>query len=477
MSHYLGVDLGTASVKVVLFDADARHVLARGQAALAAPATPRPGAAEQDPQDWWRAFAQAMDQALQVEGVNPAAIRALGVSGQQHGLVALGAGNQVLRPAKLWCDVEAAAEAQEVSALVGYPVAPGFTAPKILWFHRHESHLAAQLQHVLLPHDWLNLQLTGNIATDLGDASGSGLMDPLSGSYLLEAAAAIDPHLPQQLAPIRGPQAEHGKLLAHLSARFGLPAELPVSIGSGDNMMSALGAGATENGSWVVSLGTSGTIFGPTAHAVMDPSGAVAPFRSALGGGLPLICTQNCSSVVEEARAASGRSHAELSAAAAALPLTEEDPLFLPYLRGERTPNWPTARGVLAGLRPGSLQPAPLYRAALEGASLALAQGFAALRACGLEIDTLRLVGGGAHNPLWARILCDLLERPLQVVEESETAAVGAAMQACWMASGTHPRELQATTSATPLEPDPAAAPRYRALQARFDALGQQLFG
>lgn len=476
MSLYLGVDLGTASVKVLVFDAAARRVISRGQAILPLLSMPRPGAAEQNPADWWEAFCTAMDQALEQEGVDRNAIAALGVSGQQHGMVALDEDNQVLRPAKLWCDLEASAEAEQLSSRLPYPVAAGFTAPKVLWFFQHEPELAARMKRLALPHDWLNLQLTGTFATDHGDASGTGLYDPIAGTYLTEVAATIHPQLPEALAPLLGPEEQLGTLLPQHAERFGLPADLPVSVGSGDNMMSALGAGATEAGTWVVSLGTSGTIFGPTTEAVIDPSGDVAPFRSALGGGLPLLCTQNCASVVEEARGASGQSHEELSDAAAALPLSADDPLFLPYLSGERSPNWPHACGVLFGLRPQSLQPERLYRAALEGASLALAQGMDRLVALGMPLRTLRLVGGGAKNALWARILCDLFGRPLEIVEEPETAALGAAMQACWMHSGEHPRNLAPDSDGLTLRPDFNQEERYKALAARFQALGQQLF-
>lgn len=476
MSLYLGVDLGTQSVKVLIFDADARRAIARGQSALPPLSMPRPGAAEQDPKDWWTAFDTAMLQALAAEGVDRSAIAALGVSGQQHGMVAVDDAGKVLRPAKLWCDLEASAEAEAHSETMPYPVPAGFTAPKIRWFYAHEAKLAARMHRVMLPHDWLNLQLTGNFATDHGDASGSGLYDPQAGAYLSEAAALIHPDLAQKLPPILEPQAQLGTLLLQHADHFGLPHDLAVSVGSGDNMMSALGAGATEAGTWVVSLGTSGTIFGPTPEAVLDPGGNVAPFRSALGGGLPLLCTQNCSSVVEEARAASGQSHEALSAAAAVLPLSAEDPIFLPYLSGERSPNWPHASGVLYGLRMNSLQPERLYRTALEGASMALAQGMQHLVDLGLPLRTLRLVGGGANNALWARILCDLFGRPLEVVEESETAALGAAMQACWMHSDEHPRNLAPDSDGLALRPDDKQESRYQELLKRFQELGQKLF-
>ncbi|MDP7062500.1 MAG: xylulokinase [Planctomycetota bacterium] len=477
MSLYLGVDLGTQSVKVVVFDAETESIVARGQDEVLAPNSPRPGAAEQDPADWWQAFDNAMHAALQQPGVDATRIRALGVSGQQHGLVALDEHLQVLRPAKLWCDVEAVEEAQQVSEWVGRKVPAGFTAPKILWMVQHEPELFARLRYVTLPHDWLNLRLSGVLATDHGDASGTGLYDPTAGAYQLDAAARIHPDLPEMLLPLSAPSDTHGSLSAHWSKHFGLPEDLPISVGSGDNMMSALGAGASEEGTWVLSLGTSGTIFGHSDRAVLDPSGGVAPFRDALGGGLPLICTQNCTTVVEEARAASNHSHPELTAAAGQLTPTQRVPLFLPYLSGERTPDWPHAKGVLFGLSAGSLQPAVLYRAAIEGASLALAQGLNQLQALKLPVNRIRLVGGGARNPLWARILCDMIQQPLEILLEQESAALGAALQARWMASGLHPSEYHPPRQGELLQPDETWAQCYEDKLQAFTELGQQLFG
>ena len=477
MAQYLGADLGTQAVKVVVFDTDANKIVARASAAVAAPQSPRVGAAEQSPADWWRAFDLALRHALAQPEVFAGQIRALGVAGQQHGLVALDERLQVLRPAKLWCDVEAAAEARELSALFGRAVPAGFTAPKILWLHRHEPELAKRLRHVALPHDWLNLQLGGVLATDHGDASGTGLYDPISRSYEVAAAAQIHADLPAQLLPLLPANASHSHLLPQWAQQYGLPQDLPIAVGSGDNMMSALGAGATQAGVWVVSLGTSGTIFGHTPMAVLDPSGCVAPFRDALGGGLPLVCTQNCTTVVEEARAASGVSHAALTAAAAALTPSVDSPLFLPYLNGERTPNWPHASGVLFGLRSGSLLPAPLYRAAVEGASLALALGLQHLQTLGLPVQKLRLVGGGAHNPFWARVLCDLVQQPLEICAEQETAALGAALQAQWMENGVHPSSYQPSEYGQALQPDQGLAALYADKLQRFQTLSEKMFG
>jgi xylulokinase len=246
-------------------------------------------------------------------------------------------------------------------------------------------------------------------------------------------------------------------------------------------MMSALGAGAVDHGSLVVSLGTSGTLFGPSDRPVVDPAGLIAPFCDATGRWLPLLCTMNCTVVTEEVRACFGMPHDRLTELAADEPIGAGGVTFLPYLQGERAPDWPHARGVVHGLEPGSMRPGALYRAALEGATLALAHGAKRLAALGLAARELRVVGGGSRNPLWRRILADAFGAPLRFPAEPESAALGAALQAAAVASGTaasaflraHPPLMSPET----VEPIDANVRAYRDVAARFDALGVRLFG
>ena len=479
MSQYLGIDLGTQSLKCLVYDAETRCVVARSAQPCAAPLVPRPGAAEQDPADWWQALEQALPQVLAAEGVDAARLRGLGVSGQQHGLVALDKTGAVLRPAKLWCDVEAAAEATALSEACGRTVPPGFTAPKLLWMKAQEPELFAQLHRVCLPHDWLNLQLTGVWASDHGDASGNGLYDPVAGNYDPQATAWVDADLADKLPPLHTHDVWHGTLLPEVAQKFGLPVGLPVAVGSGDNMMSALGAGASRDGVLVASLGTSGTLFGRAAQPIVDPDGQIAPFRDATGGGLPLYCIQNCTTVTEEVRQAFGLSLEELTRLAEAEPAAG-GPLFLPYLTGERSPDWPHASGVLHGLRPGDLQPGRVFRAAMEGVSFALYAGATRMATLGLPTNELRLVGGGAQNPLWQHMLADLFETPILLPIEPDSAALGAALQALatdapnfHAALADHAPPVQAA----PIEPNPALTSTYRAAAERARELAKTLFG
>jgi xylulokinase len=480
MAIVLGIDLGTQGAKALVVDAASGRVLGRGAAPLAVDA-PRPGAAEQDPDAWIDAVTQAVRAALAAPGIDPAAIAAVGVSGQQHGCVALDASDRPVRAAKLWCDTECAEEAREFSARIGRPVPAGFTAPKLVWMQSHEPANFARVRRVLLPHDWVNLFLTGDAFTDAGDASGTGYFDAAARAYDRRAMDAIHPGLHDMVPPLVAPDAPGGALRPAAAQALGLRAGIPVAPGSGDNMMSALGAGAVDHGTLVVSLGTSGTLFGPSDRPVVDPAGIIAPFCDATGRWLPLLCTMNCTVVTEEVRACFGLPHDRLTQFAADEPIGAGGVTFLPYLHGERAPDWPHARGVVHGLGPGSMRPGTLYRAALEGATLALVYGASRLAALGLHARELRVVGGGSRNPLWRRILSDAFGAPLRFPAESESSALGAALQAAAVASGAtvarfvrdHPPPMSAET----VDPIDANVAAYRDVSARFDALGARLFG
>lgn len=471
VTRFLGLDVGTQGVKALVWDAASGAVLARAGAPLELLPAARPGAAEQRPEDWIAAIERALAP-LAAQGALRG-VQGIGVSGQQHGCVILDGQDRPIRPAKLWCDTECAEEAAQVSAQTGRAVPAGFTAPKLPWLQKREPEHFARIRAVLLPHDFVNLWLTGRKATDHGDASGTGYYDP--------AARAWDPPRgadwldPAWLPPLLGPAEICGALRAEVAQRCGLPPGIAVSAGSGDNMMSALGAGAVQEGALVCSLGTSGTLFGPSSALPRDPERLVAPFCDATGQWLPLWCTMNCTSAAEEVRKACGLEHAALTSAAQAEPSGCSGLQFLPYFAGERAPDWPKARAVIHGLGPGALRPGLLYRAALEGSAFCLRRG---LEHMPLQARELRVVGGGARNPLWRRILADLFQAPLVFPAEAETAALGAALQAAAATGGTpvadfvraHPPELEAGRIEP--RPDSALAEAF----ARHCALSNRLF-
>jgi xylulokinase len=404
-------------------------------------------------------------------------VRGIGVSGQQHGCVVLDKHDRPIRPAKLWCDTECAAEAAQVSAETGRSVPAGFTAPKLPWLRAREPQHFARIRAVLLPHDFVNLWLTGRKATDHGDASGTGYYDPIARTWdVPHGAAWLDP---AWLPALLNPDEACGTLRAELAQRFGLPRDCTVAPGSGDNMMSALGAGAVRDGVLVASLGTSGTLFGRAARPPRDPERLVAPFCDATGAWLPLWCTMNCTTPAEEVRKAFGLDHARLTALAQAEPAGCGGLNFLPYLAGERAPDWPHARGVLHGLEAGALRPGLLYRAALEGAAFCLRRGLDRIGACtGVRAEEVRVVGGGARNPLWRRILADLFAAPLAFPTAAETAALGGALQAAAIHSGARVADFVAAHPPE-LEPERVAPRADAALleaYARHRALDERLF-
>ncbi len=480
---FLGLDVGTQGTKGLVVDVEARRVVARAAEGYELLGGLPAGAAEQHPATWWRAVRAVVLRLL--PRLDAARLAGIGVAGQQHGFVPLDAAGEVIRPAKLWCDTATADEAEELSRAWGRRVPTGFTASKILWLKRHEPERFARLAQVLLPHDWIDLRLTGRATMEAGDASGTGFFDPVAREFQREELETIDPRLPAMLPPLLAPGEPAGHLTPQAAAELGLPAGLLVAPGGGDNMLSAIGSGATRPGVVVVSLGTSGTVFTYSATPLLDPEGLIAPFCDSTGGWLPLLCVMNVTGVVEEVRAAfaaagpAGAADLErLTRQAEAVPPGCEGVLFVPYLQGERVPDLPRATGSLLGLRTGSLRPGVLFRAALEGTSLNLAWGVDRLRALGVRVDAVRLVGGGAQNPLWRQVLADVLGAPVQLLAEPESAALGAALQAAWCArrqrdpgaSADELTTLFVRPAGDAVLPDPGRSALYGELGRRFRA-------
>ena len=312
MKTVCGIDLGTQSCKILVYDADGRKVLASAQAPLGM-ISRDDGAREQEAS--WYAGALAACFAAIDPGVR-ATIAALGVSGQQHGFVPLDEDGRPLHPVKLWCDTSTAAECAELTAAAGgeaallaetgMPMLPGYTAPKILWLKKNHPERFARLAHVLLPHDYVNFLLTGEYSAECGDASGTALFDVRRRRWSAFACALVDPRLERLLPPLRAPGEAAGRVSAAAAAAFGIPEGAAVSSGGGDNMMGAIGTGTVRDGFLTMSLGTSGTLYGYSDAPVVDPSGRLAAFCSSTGGWLPLLCTMNCTVASERTRALLG---------------------------------------------------------------------------------------------------------------------------------------------------------------------------
>jgi xylulokinase len=484
MSLYLGFDVGTQGTKGVMLDAESRAVVARaGRSYGLIPNLPL-GAAEQRPETWVQAVHEVAAELL--AGIDRTRVHGVGVSGQQHGLVVLDARDRVVRPAKLWCDTTTAAEACELSRDLGREIPAGFTAPKLLWLLRHEPEHWKRVCSVLLPHDYLNFRLTGRKTMEPGDASGTGFFDPVTRAFDQRALVRIDERLATMLPSVVHSGEPAGALSSDGAQLLGLPEGVLVASGGGDNMMSAIGSGATKPGLVVVSLGTSGTAFAYSPTPVVDPDGLIAAFCDSTGGWLPLLCVMNMTGVTEEVRAAfPGEDLDSLTRAASRVPAGCDGLLLLPYLQGERVPNLPEATGVLTGIRHGLVQSGYLFRAALEGTSLNLALGIERMQRLGITVDSVRLVGGGSHNPLWQQIIADVLQIPVQLLPESESAALGAAIQALWTARRAGGDEIDAHTVAAPfirtedslVAPIPKNAAVYGPARERLRSLTERIFG
>jgi xylulokinase len=438
----LGIDSGTQSTKCIALDlGNGKTVASSAQAYGMIPGLP-PGHLEQDPEEWLKAVDHTVRSCIVQLGKRKDEVKAIGVSGQQHGFVPLDKKNKVIRPAKLWCDTSTTEQCAQFEAefggaeglikLAGNAMPPGYTAPKILWLKQHEPKNFKALKTVLLPHDYVNFYLTGERVMEFGDASGTGLLDVRTRNWCKPLLDFVDPSL-EECLPLPGSSRRAiGLLTDSLREAWGLAKSPVVSSGGGDNMMGAIGTGNVEPGVVTVSLGTSGTVYAYSSEPVVDPDGEVAAFCDSTDRWLPLVCTMNVTVATEQARKLFGWSHDEMDEQIAAAPAGAGGAFFLPYLNGERTPNLPLGKGVLYGLTPETMQPGHLARAVMEGATLGLAYGLNRFRQLGIEPAEIRLTGGGSQSAAWRQICADVFGVPTVCLQSAEGAALGAALQAAY---------------------------------------------
>ncbi len=438
---FLGIDVGTQSVKALLYDADQRcvsNICSAPLRLISAPDGTRAQLAE-----WWlTAIAQCLAGFRAADKIN---IQAIAVSGQQHGFVPLARNGEVLAPVKLWCDTSTVAECRQITHRfggqercineVGNAILPGYTAPKILWLKNNLPDVYAKLSTILLPHDYINFYLTGERTMECGDASGTGMLDIRQRKWHAGMLAAVDPDrdLSAALPSLVAADASVGHLNRPAAAALGLPAGIPVASGGGDNMMSAIGTGNVTPGRITVSLGTSGTLFTSTDTPIIDAQGAVAGFCSSTGGWLPLLCTMNCTVSTELTRRLFTMSVRELEEQVASTSVGSHGVMTVPFFNGERTPNLPNAKGCIFGLDESNYTPENMLRSAMESAVFGLRSGLDTLRQLGCHIDTVHLTGGGAGSDVWRQMVSDVFDLPVSVQTSDEGAALGAALQALWM--------------------------------------------
>jgi xylulokinase len=376
----------------------------------------------------------------------------MAVSGQQHGFVPLDRDDQVIRPAKLWCDTSTAKEAEGIIQKnggirrlihkTGNGLPAGFTASKILWLKKHEPRNYSRLSSALLPHDYLNFWLTGEKTMEYGDASGTGFFDVRRKKWSEPVLRSIDSKLISFLPRLISPGGTAGDLSVSSAKVLGLPSGIPVGPGGGDNMMGAIGTGNVRPGVVTLSLGTSGTIYAYSDRPIIDPRGEVAAFCDSTGGWLPLVCTMNVTVATEAMGKALRLSHDQWTRLAAKVSTGSNGLKFVPYLQGERTPNLPHATASYQGLNLGNFTAGHIARATLEGITQGLDYGLQRLRSLGIRPQEIRLTGGGSKNLLWRQILADIFQVRVIKVDSDEGAALGAALQIAWIMSGGKRREL-----------------------------------
>ncbi|HSL53116.1 MAG TPA: xylulokinase [Pyrinomonadaceae bacterium] len=436
----LGIDLSTTGAKALLIDHDGR-VISSATTSLTL-STPHPLWSEQDPRDWWTATTNSITQALATANACGDDVIAIGLTGQMHGLVLLDAEGEVLRPAILWNDQRCGAECDEIRArlsraklvqITGNDALTGFTAPKILWVETHEPEIYRRARHVLLPKDYIRYKLTGTLAMDKADGSGTMLFDLRKRTWSSEILGALNIS-PDWLPQTFEGHETTGEVTREAAALTGLSPGTRVVAGGGDQSAGAVGTGVVRPGMMAVTLGTSGVVFAATESALIESEGRLHAFCHAVAGRwhlMGVMLSAAGSLQWYRDKLACDRNFAELVDEAARVPAGSEGLIFLPYLSGERTPHPdPLARGAWIGLTTRHGQ-AHLTRSILEGVAFGIKDMFCLMREAGLgSVDEVRVSGGGAKSLLWRQILADTLDAELVTVNTTEGAAYGAALLA-----------------------------------------------
>ncbi len=493
----LGIDLGTTAVKALLIN-EAGDTLA--SATVEYPlSTPKPLWSEQDPADWWRGTAEAIRQVLARAGVSGEDVRGIGLSGQMHGLTLLDRDGNVLRPAILWNDQRTALQCDEMVQRAGGPMrtrelianipAPSYTAPKILWVREHEPDVYARVAHVLLPKDYIRYKLSGEFATEVGDATGMALLDVKHRRWSDEMLALLD--IPREWLPLCAESHEPTARVSERAAReTGLAPGTPIVGGSGDQPAAAVGLGSVREGIVNVTLGTSGVVFASVEHyppirdtaievfchavpdtwffmgVMLSAGGSLRWHRDVVALGHPALATPRNDRDPYDA----------LLTDAATVPIGAEGLTFLPYLTGERTPHRdPLARGAFVGLTLRHTQ-AHLARAVVEGISFGLRDSIELMRELGLRVNEVRAAGGGARNPIWRQMLAEIFEADITLVNSTEGGAFGVALLAgvgigLWRDTREACDAVIRITSRTSPSDDPAVRRAYDEAYRRFREL------
>ena len=476
MSYYIGIDLGTSSVKLMLVD---------GQGAIVKTVSrdyplifPHPGWSEQKPEDWWSAVCDGL--AELTDGIDKTEISGIGCGGQMHGLVVLDEDDRVIRPAILWNDGRTADEVEYLNNVIGKErlssltaniAFAGFTAPKILWMKKNEPENFAKIKKIMLPKDYVNYKLTGVHACDYSDASGMLLLDvehKCWSAEMLALCGVTEAQMPKLF--------ESADVIGTVTADVGLPKTVKVVAGAGDNAAAAVGCGVVGEGGCNISLGTSGTIFISSKKFGVDPNNALHAFAHADGGYHLMGCMLSAAScnkwLCEEILGTSD--FAAEQAGITDEKLGKNRVFFLPYLMGERSPiNDTDARGTFTGMTMDTTR-GDMVQAVLEGVAFAIRDSFEVARSLGIKIESSKLCGGGAKSPLWRKIFANVLGITLELPKTEEGPGYGGAMLAmvgCGEYESVEKCASALVETVTTVEPDRELTARYEAQYNKFKSI------
>jgi xylulokinase len=443
--YFLGIDVGTGGTRALIIDAEGR-VVASATEGHEAFASPQIGWAEQDPGDWWRACGIAVRKALALSRLRADQIACVGLSGQMHGAVLLDEQDRVVRPALIWCDVRTEKQGRDLTAQIGAdrliqlacnPALANFTITKCMWVRENEPENWRRVRSLLLPKDYVRLQLTGERATDVADASGTLLLDVAHRRWSREILGLVQ--MDESLLPSLYEAPEVcGQVSAAGAAATGLRSGTPVVAGAGDQAAGAIGMGVVSPGAVSATIGTSGVVLAATDGPALDPKGRLHTFCHAVPGrwivmGVTQAAGLSLSWFRDQLTCRSngcGESYEALTAEAANAPPGCGGLLWAPYMMGERTPHIdPTARAMLVGLTASHTR-AHVIRAILEGVAFSLRDTFTIFQEIAVPVAEIRLGGGGARSALWRQIQADVYGQRVQTVEAEEGAAYGAAILA-----------------------------------------------
>ncbi len=472
----IGIDLGTSAMKLLLADENGtiRNTAVREYPLL----FPHPGWSEQEPKAWWGALQSGLQELL--SGFDASEVVGIGVGGQMHGLVALDKDDNVIRPAILWNDGRTAEETEWLNTAIGKETLSnytgniafaGFTAPKILWMQKHEPENFAKIAKIMLPKDYINYRLTGVHACDYSDASGMLLLDVEHKRWSKEMLSICGvteeqlPHLYESYDVI-------GTVKEEVAVALGIPASVKVVAGAGDNAAAAVGTGTVGNGACNISLGTSGTIFISSDSFGVDPLNGLHAFAHADGHWHLMGCMLSaascnkwfCEEILKTSDYASEQIDMEEN-------LGQNRVFFLPYLMGERSPiNDVDARGTFVGLSLDTTR-RDMVQAVLEGVAFAIRDSFEVARSIGVRIDCSKVCGGGAKSPVWRKMLCNILNIPLDLPQTEQGPGMGGAMLAM-VGAGLYPSVKECADALVSVKetiyPDPELAAKYEAQYRKF---------